>query len=211
MTKPPRRLMRVPVQISQYVGGKPSTREASPFLFMVLFLWRGKNITYVLTIKESPKRLFLTSFNPRGVERRQSGGSYLYSERPFPRAHDRFTGPICTNPIDVHFPRADHEVIMREAEIAAICLELVFCHSAPAIHREAVRSPDGNMRGGVFIKQGVIEQVTSPTDRRAVGDEGHFANASCTFIGLDQFSQRLFAFPGCEVCDSAVLKCHCKV
>src|SRR5687768_16565007 len=40
MTKPPRRLINVPVQINQYVGGKPSIREARPFLFTFVFLWR---------------------------------------------------------------------------------------------------------------------------------------------------------------------------
>src|SRR5688500_16180823 len=108
MTKPPRRLMSVPVQINQYVGGKPSTRAASPFLFMYVFLWRWKNITDVLIIKEPPKRLFLTSCYDASTALR-SAQRGLHIECPFARPHNGLARAIFPDAVDIHLRRADHE------------------------------------------------------------------------------------------------------
>src|SRR5215211_1889324 len=67
MTKPPRRLMSVPVQINQYVGGKPSIREERPFLFIFVFLGRFRKYNRCSNNKKSLRR---DSFLPSTKERR---------------------------------------------------------------------------------------------------------------------------------------------
>src|ERR1043165_9784646 len=120
MTKPPRRLISVPVQINQYVGGNPSIREARPLLFMIHSFDDPKNITDVLKRKEPLKKLFLTwsDFIYWLIE-------VLDLKRPFALAHHGLACPVFLESIDVHLRRSDHQVHVVDAGIASCSIELL--------------------------------------------------------------------------------------
>src|SRR5215216_3132062 len=100
MTNPPRRLTSVPSQINQYIGGKPSKRDLIDFICPLAL----KSTTDVLTIKEPPRRLFLTLCY--GASTAFAAAHYAQRERlhfksPFASAHNRFICTVITNTIDI--------------------------------------------------------------------------------------------------------------
>src|SRR5690242_10361566 len=128
MTKPPRRLMSVPVQINQYVRGKPSNRERKPFFFMIDFLWRFQKYNRCSKIKESRLGTLLTTHEPVGLSANGHGTSLntmLCVESPFPAAHDGLACPVFLDPIDIHLWRADHEVNVGNARVATGFVEFL--------------------------------------------------------------------------------------
>jgi hypothetical protein len=79
-------------------------------------------------------------------------------KRPFPAAHDGFPGAIGSDAVNVHFPRADHEVSVNDALIPTSRSEIIVRHHLPTLDAEFVRIPQGKMAGCVLIQQDVVEE-----------------------------------------------------
>ena len=93
----------------------------------------------------------------------------LSVKRPFTLPHNRFGTAICLDPVNVHFSGADHKIDMSQAEVATSGLEFVITQAFAVSERKPVGASKGQVAGGVFINQRIVEQVSASGDRRTVG------------------------------------------
>ena len=101
--------------------------------------------------------------------------------------HDGFACAILFDAINIHLRGADHEIHMIEADVAARGDKLLVGQLFAADEGEAVGASDGDMAGGVFVEERVVEYMSAFGNRRTRRDERHFAEPRRTFVGVNQF------------------------
>ncbi len=120
-------------------------------------------------------------------------------------------GTVLGDPVDVHLRGADHEIHMVEAGIAAGRVELLLGQLLAAGQGEAIGAPNGDMTGGILIKQCVVEEVPAPGDGRAGGHKGNLAKPAGAFIRIDQFLEDGLILFGMDLDDPAILKGYTEI
>ena len=67
------------------------------------------------------------------------------------------------------------------------------------------------MTGGVFIEEGVVEEMAAPGDRRTGRDERHFSKAGRALIRVDQFLEDSFILFCADLDDFPVFKRYTEI
>ena len=80
--------------------------------------------------------------------------------------------------------RAYHEVHMGDGIVEAASLQLLLIHVAAALDA-GVSLAEGDVAGGVFVEQGVIEQQLLIGDGAVVGHQRHLAEVSGALVHGD--------------------------
>ena len=71
----------------------------------------------------------------------------------------------------------DHEVHVYEAVVDSFLLEFLRAHRLAAFEAEGISLADGEMVGGILIKQGVVEDEVRLRDRREMRHQRDFTEA----------------------------------
>src|SRR5438552_4951917 len=77
---------------------------------------------------------------------------------PFAAPHERLDGAAVEDAVHVEVRRADHEVDVHDAPVAAGALELVIAQCVTRPQRELVRRPERYVARGVLVEERVVEE-----------------------------------------------------
>jgi hypothetical protein len=125
---------------------------------------------------------------------------------PVAVAHEGFAGAVGVEAVDVHGGAADHPVDVDEAFVGAELGELGVGHFFAIDEAGGVGLAEGDVAGGVLVKERVPEEDAGLGDGRVVGHEGDFAEAGGAFVGGDELAQGILAGGGGGFGDAAVDK-----
>ena len=92
--------------------------------------------------------------------------------------------------------------------VQALGQQLGAVHLAAALDVGGIASAKGNVAGGIFIKQGVIEQHAALVDGARCRNQGDFANAAGILVGGKQLSQQAGVLLRAMLNNFAVLEGH---
>jgi len=135
----------------------------------------------------------------------------LHLERPLALAHDGLARAVLLDAVDVHLVRADHEVDVRQADVAAALHELLVADVLRAVQVDAVGASQRQVTGGVLVDQRVVEEMSTLGDGRRERHQRHLAEVGCAFVGLDQLLERGLALPRADPGHAALLEGQAEV
>ncbi len=100
---------------------------------------------------------------------------------------------------------------MGDGAVEARRLLLLRGHILAAPDTAGVRLAEGQMAGGVFVEQGLVEQDPGIADGGIVGHQGHLTQVVGALVGVDGPAQVFLPHPGVYVHDAAALEVQVEV
>ena len=94
-------------------------------------------------------------------------------KRPVTVAEDGDSLAVAAHGVDVHVGRADHEVLVHHGLVETHSVALVQRQLLEALNGVGIAVAQCEVAGGIFIKEGVIEQQLCVTDGAVVGTRAH--------------------------------------
>ena len=113
----------------------------------------------------------------------------LHVKCPFSLTHDRFAPAIFLDAVNVHLRGADHKVHVVQADIPAALRELFIAQFFTARECEAIGTSDGDVAGGILVKERVVEEMSALCDGGAGRYKRHFTETVRALICIHQFLQ----------------------
>src|SRR5439155_19893064 len=131
--------------------------------------------------------------------------------RPLAAPHDRLSGSVLKDAVDVEVARADHEIDMDDAPVAAGLLKVFVAHLITAAERELVRGTQGDVTRRVLVEQRVVEEQSGLRNRGTVRHARDLAESSRARGGLDQLAQHRFTAFRLNADDAARREPHAEI
>ena len=97
---------------------------------------------------------------------------------------------------------------MDDTVVATARRDLVLAHRLTAVDGGGIAAPHGDMTGGVFVKERVVEQNPAFRDRRGVRHQCHFAQPRSPIVAANLFLQQGLTGTGQSLDRASTLEFH---